>query len=300
MHFERSNKSNFMELNDQEIRKLKSNLFYRSQDSIINYKKFEWHQYHGKIDTYKVNSSQALAIDFWGCLILSPYKDSIINYLFDKQDCTDWMILPEFTQKELLNEPQSTQIDYLIECKSKYAIFIESKFTEKDGGGCSQVNETTCGKKQCNRNYEEQLNPVNNILSKCALSGKKIKYWHYIDLLTSLNSNDEYKPCPFVKGEYQWMRNLCFAEAYALKYNIITETYLTYYKSEKCPISIKVQNQSYLGGLKGKLLNMKALSPLSYNDLLNKIISFIAPIDLNEKKVWMDLQNWMVEKEKQI
>src|SRR5690606_3679364 len=110
-------------------------------------------------------------------------------------------------------EKKSTQIDILMKSKN-IVLFIESKFTEKDGGGCSQIRNTVNGIYQCNGKYEEQINPKNNIKSKCALSGKGINYWNFIDELTNYSKEKDYNPCPFKKGEYQWMRNICFAEAY--------------------------------------------------------------------------------------
>src|SRR5690554_4099882 len=110
-----------------KIESIKKNLFYRSQDIILDYQKFPWHKYKNNIDTDKVHASQALAIDFWGCLSSSKYKNQIINQYFDKS-ANDWVIELEYTNSTLLNEPTSTQIDVLL-ISNETAIFIESKFT---------------------------------------------------------------------------------------------------------------------------------------------------------------------------
>lgn len=237
-------------IDTETIKRIKSNLFYRSINSIIDYGKFDWHKgQNKKIDTDKINSSQALAIDFWGCIITSPFKNQLINLIFNKNE-KNWEVNFEYSDKSLLSETRAaTQIDILIK-NDNYVMVVESKFTEKDGGSCSQVNKTKKGLFQCNGNYEEQVNPINNIKAKCALIGKGIKYWDYINELTFFSDRNDYKPCPFKKGEYQWMRNICFAEAYAKKNSVKAESYLVYLKSVKCPISKKVNNDTYLGELK--------------------------------------------------
>jgi hypothetical protein len=285
--------------NKEKIGQIKHNIFYRSQNAIQDYTIFDWHVHGGVIDTDRINSSQALAIDFWGCLKISPQKDSIINNLFNK-NCINWDIEFEFTDKTLMSEIKPTQIDIKIESDS-CVIILESKFTENNGSNCSQLKTNKTGLKQCSGGYEEQINPVNNIKSKCALTGKKIRYWDYIDLLTEFDKTITYNPCPFRKGEYQWMRNICFAEAYSQKYNNKQiESYLVYYKSNKCPISAKVDNETFLGNLKGKILNSKAFKSISYNDLVLSVISFTALTYPEEKQVWLDLQEWMNKKEKEI
>jgi hypothetical protein len=284
--------------NKEKIKVIKENLFERSIDAICDYEKFDWHIYNGEIDTDKVNSSQAIVIDFWGCLKLSAHKDHIINKLFNK-DCNNWTIKFEHTDKSLLSEVTPTQIDVIIESDS-CAIIIESKFTEAKGGSCSQTSKTKYGQIQCNGNYEEQINPVNGITSKCALTGKRILYWDYIDTLTNFKKNMEYNPCPFQKSEFQWIRNVCFSEAYAKHKNIESESFLVYYESEKCPISNKVKKQSYLGKLKENLRNSESFKPVSYNNLLEQTISYLDSIDKKEKSVWMELRKWMQEKERNI
>lgn len=282
-------------ISESRIEKIKQNIFFRSRDAIMDYENFPWH-YHAE----KNNSSQAFAIDFWGCLKLSQLKDQIINMLFG-HDCDSWEIILEHTEDSLMAETTSTQIDVLIKNDNK-AIIIESKFTEKNGGKCSQAKKREDGLYQCNGNYESQENPVypSNGTSKCALTGKGIKYWDFIDMLTKIKKDVTHTTCPFKGGEYQWMRNICFAEAYSQKHKVKSETYLVYYKSDKCPISKKVDDDSYLGNLKGQILNKKSLKPLAYNDLLEIIIEFLNSIDFDEQRVWIELKEWMANKESKL
>lgn len=283
-----------MNIDAKKIKSIKKNLFYRSINSINDYFNFDWHNYKGNIDTDKINSSQALAIDFWGCLKLSPYKNQLINMFFDKNG-TNWELIYEYIDKSLLSEKRPTQIDIILESE-KCAVIIESKFTEQDGGGCSQINKTKKGFYQCNGNYEHQTNPKNNIKSKCSLIGKGIKYWDYIDILTNFKKDKTYNPCPFIGGEYQWMRNICFAEAYAKTKHKKSDCFLVYYKSKKCSISEKVNDKTYLGKLKGKIKNPNSFLPISYNELLEKAILYL-DFDTDEKQIWVDLQKWMNKKE---
>lgn len=141
-------------MDQQKIIRIKDNLYDRSVGVVENFHEFKWH----KEDVAQKNSSQALAIDFWGCLKLSPYKTKLINMIFNKKE-DNWDIILEYSDKKILSEKRSSQIDVLIESEH-FVIIIESKFTEKDGGGCSQVKKTTHFLVQCNGDYIEQTNPV--------------------------------------------------------------------------------------------------------------------------------------------
>lgn len=298
MDLHKTKKRRNMIPNEQKIKSIKENLFYRSQDAISDYEKFDWHNHRGNIDTDKFNSSQAIAIDFWGCLELSPLKVRIINRIFNKS-CDEWDIKFEFSDRDLMSEIRPTQIDVKIESDT-CAIIIESKFAENNSGRCSQLKKTKKNLIQCNGRYEDQINPVNNIKSKCALKGKGIRYWDYISSTTTFDIHESQNPCPFRNREFQWIRNICFAEAYAMKFKKITECYLVYYKSDKCPISKKIYNNNYLGSLNGNLQNQQNFKQISYNDLLSEIITSILSKDSNEREIWVELQNWLTGKEKQI
>jgi len=283
-------KTKRMNLTTDKITSIKNNLFYRSLEIIPDFYTFPWHQYKGEIDTDKVNASQAIAIDFWGCLYSSKYKDELINTLFNTKSKV-WSIELEYTNSELLNEPTSTQIDVLLKSSDK-AIFIESKFTEK-GGNCSQPP------KKCNGNYQLQINPENEKKSKCSLTGKNIRYWEFIEKVTDYKMDSEYFSCPFKGMEYQWMRNICFAKAYSEKHSgITTETYLFYYNSPKNHISQLVNKGNQLGSLTGNLKTK--FDTKSYNNCISLCIDYLKTIDLNEMNVWIELNKWMSDKDKKL
>lgn len=282
-----------MKITEARIREINNNVFPRSIH-LIDLNGFKFHK-----DAHRKNSSQVLAVDFWGCLKLSKYKNQIINMLF-KHDCINWDIKFECTFKNLLNEHTSTQIDVLLESETN-VIIIESKFTEDAGGSCSQTKiNNRIGKPQCNGFYQTQINPINNIEEKCSLTGKGIQYWKYIFDKNIFDKNIENSPCPIKGEEFQWIRNICFAAKYGEVTNKKSECFLVYYQSDKCPISKKVANKTYLGKLKGQIKDTNAFQAISYNELLEKAILFLKAVDKDEMQVWIDLQEWMKKKEQQL
>lgn len=44
----------------------------------------------------------------------------------------------------------------------------------------------------------------------------------------------------------------------------------------------------------------KAFKPMSYNELISKCISFIEQRDIEERNIWLDLEKWILNKEKTI
>ena len=50
---------------------------------------------------------------------------------------------------------------------------------------------------QCRGTYQNQRNPINNIWSPCALTGKQIKYWDVIPHVFQVSADVDHTPCPF-------------------------------------------------------------------------------------------------------
>ncbi len=199
---------------------IKTNLFPASHAAIDNWESFPWHRdRHGNIDTHKTGSPQALAIDVFGTIKVSPERHRILNALAAKCELSvadTWELNLEWTaDKELLGEPRPTQVDVLA-TGQRAILVIECKFTEQ-GGGCSQPKSLTGGehrgKQQCNGHYVHQTNPVNGKEARCALSGKEIQYWSYIPKVFGIYADTDHLPCPFRGEAYQWMRNRVLAEA---------------------------------------------------------------------------------------
>jgi len=94
---------------------------------------------------------------------MSPDRDTILNHLAKEWDLpfeSPWDIDFEWKDnKNLLKERRQTQVD-VVACNRKTLIFFECKFTEADGGSCSQPEPIRDGQnkglKQCNGSYEKQ------------------------------------------------------------------------------------------------------------------------------------------------
>ena len=277
-----------------EIIKIKNNIFPLSRDSIENYNSFSWHIGRDrKIDTDKVQSSQAVMIDVFGLLKQSKYKDQIINSVFNTNG-NSWRIEFEYSNSSLLNEPTPTQIDVLLENEFEIVI-VECKFTEFDGGECSQKDKISKGKNagllQCNGNYQNQVNPINLINSKCALTGKGIKYWDYIKNIYEIDTNKDYMPCPFSKSHYQWMRNMCTAQALADLRNKKSRFFICYYDSDICKMKEKF-DFNYLEDINKLVKPGKMVKSITYNELIDKAIS----ITNNYENCWSELKDWLNNK----
>ncbi len=282
----------------------KNNIFYRSQDAIEDYNSFDWHKYKKEPDSYKPQSSQALAIDVFGCLKLSPIKNQLINLFFKNTSNSDWKMKFEYSDENLLNEKTSTQIDVVLE-SNKLVYLVECKFTET-GGSCSQTNKLKSigNLPQCNGNYEMQKNPHPdyNFESKCALTGKGIRYWEFIDKLFTYSSSNEYHPCPFKGSEYQWMRNICFTKAFSEHYNIKCKSIIFYYdSSDISPFFRKNQKNMEFGKITDKIKEEYKPECVGYLEFIGFCISFCKNNNQQkEQKVWEELLTWLNKKETQV
>jgi hypothetical protein len=208
---------------DAETRRsVEGNLFRPALPAIEPWDDFPWHlDSHGRCDSWKPHSSQALAIDLFGTLKAERQakKDVVLGDLagylgLDPEG--PWRVELEWIDRaNHLREPRQTQIDAAAFGK-KSIVFFESKFTELHGGACSQVlpraKGANLGVIQCNGNYAEQINPVNTRKSRCALSAKEIRYWDIIPDVFELGADHDHSPCPFAGSWFQWMRNLVLAK----------------------------------------------------------------------------------------
>jgi hypothetical protein len=200
--------------------KIENNLFPLARPAVEPWDRFPWHLDRSNLcDTWKAHSSQALAIDVFGTLMMleQSRRDAIFDSLCAKLNVPPggpWQVYLEWSDStNLLKEPRPTQVDAAAVGRFAF-ILLEVKFTEHQAGCCSQTMRLSrVGQAQCNGNFELQLNPANQISNRCALAGKGIRYWEMIPQIFRLNSGDDYHPCPFAGQEYQWMRNLVLAHA---------------------------------------------------------------------------------------
>jgi hypothetical protein len=103
-------------------------------------------------------------------------------------------------------------------------ILFECKFSENDGGACSQTRPLPTGRRkglrQCNGHYVPQVNPANKLEGRCALSAKGIAYWDFIPDVFGYSAETSIAPCPFAGPWFQWMRNLTTAYAVAKRHRL--------------------------------------------------------------------------------
>jgi len=251
------------------FRKYRYNIYPEAWNA-LEAKTFLWHE------AEKIHSSQALAIDVFGTIISSPHQDIILNKIAEKMDigCSGkWHLKLEWKDPlNLVKEKRraQTQVDAAA-WNDSHVFFFESKFTEKGGGLCNQTKPIASGKNkgiiQCNGNYELQTNPVNGVVSKCALSGKNIRYWDYIDKIFKPEIYEGEK-CPFSGSWYQWMRNLTVCYAVANKKAKKPVFVLTYVDGLDYPIAQELRSNEWTHFT--DLLNPNAIivKMISYQDLL--------------------------------
>lgn len=236
--------SNTKPLDPEIRRKLQSNLFQTSHAAIADWDRFPWHpkKAGGGTDAWQTNSSQALAIDVFGTLKVAPERHAIFDRIAASLGCSTggpWEVELEWLDPtNRLGEPRKTQVDAVAR-SPRALLFFECKFTETDGGICSQTNTNKRVNgphlAQCDGHYREQVNPINGVRSRCALSGKKIRYWELIPELFSLDPEGTYSPCPFAGPWYQWMRNLALCRETASEYRLNAGFVVVYVEAPTLP-----------------------------------------------------------------
>lgn len=196
---------------------IRANLFPAAQAAVEPWEDFPWHRGgNGSYQTQKRQSSQALAIDVLGTIKVSSNRDlamaAIAEHLGVSED-GPWELHLEWEDRERnrLQEKRRSQID-AVAFGRESLIFYECKFTERDGGACTQTNPLSKGphkgKRQCNGNYERQRHPVTGREARCTLTGKGIRYWEAISEVFDIRADVDHQPCPFAGPWFQWMRNL--------------------------------------------------------------------------------------------
>lgn len=197
--------------------------------------------------------------------------------------------------KDLLGEPRPTQVDAVARCDSDRVLF-ECKFTEPDGGGCTQPIAIKRGKhaglKQCDGNYSDQVNPVTGVRSRCALTGKGISYWELIQDVLDIDPESDYRPCPFVGGWYQWMRNLVAARALAIRAGK-TAMFVLLYVEGPFPMAKKIVSNEWAQFVRLVAGHAVALRTTSYQ----RLNSLAADATMGHDRLILgELATWMERK----
>jgi hypothetical protein len=193
-----------------------ANLFPAAHAAVQPMTGFRWHSAAGeRYDTWKVQSSQALAIDVFGTLKNLPNRVAVLDRLAGELGLPaggPWDVHLEWHDPENhLREKQPTWVDAVAR-SPRALILFEGKFTEGDGGSCSQTQPLRTGRRkglrQCTGGYMWQVNPANGREARCALTAKGLRYWDVIPRVFDYDAGQSYFECPFAGPWFQWMRNL--------------------------------------------------------------------------------------------
>jgi hypothetical protein len=260
--------------------KLVANIYAGAHKAIIescgSWDEYPWHRGRKGIDSHQDNSSQALSIDVFGTIKTSfnqAVRDAVMNGLAAELGMAPdqgWEIALEWMDEDnSLKEPRRTQVDVKAQAQ-KSLIIMECKFTEQDGGSCSQVKPLQKGKYkgicQCDGSYRVQTNPVNGKEECCALTAKGIRYWDVIPEIFEFDSRHEYEICPFRGGWFQWMRNLVLCSELTGN-SLQPKVAIVYVDSPSMPFKKKMENGEWAEFM-GTLKKNDLLSTLSYQRVL--------------------------------
>lgn len=284
----------------QEIEK---NVFKAAHPAIENWDLYPWHRHGKQITTGRLNSSQALSLEVFGTLkaMQTPPRDAVMNAVaveLGMEPDQEWDIKLEWTDDHnRLNERRKTQVDVKAQSR-KNLLLMECKFTEEDGGSCSQVKPLQTAKhrgiRQCSGAYKRQVNPVNGKEEWCALSGKGIRYWELIPELFLFNRHQNHEECPFKGGWFQWMRNLVLCWEIARTEHLRPKVAVVYADAPGMPFRQKVHNGSwdkFLSGVRAKPI----LGIISYQRILELGATALRHFDA-EQLIWEDLKKHVQSK----
>ena len=245
-------------------------------------------------------SSQALAIDLFGCLKIADDRNLVMA---DLADCLDlptdgpWELGLEWTDPDrLLREPRPTQVD-AIAWSPRAVVLFECKFTEGPGN-CSQPKPIQAGRHrglvQCDGDYHPQRNPVTETEGRCALTGKGIRYWDHAGALFGLDPEADHRPCPFRGEGYQWMRNLATCRALMEKRGVAGAVVGVYVDRPGLLMADKVRSEDWTRMVES-ILPPPVLRAMSYDQMLA-----VAKTASPDTKRWRQLEIWMTNKIDQV
>lgn len=284
---------------DQATRtRIEHNIFPPAHKACEPWETFPWHAGGGgATDTHVTHSSQALAIDVFGTIKTSSDRDVILDALATNLGVptgSPWTITMEWVARpSLLNEPRPTQVDVYAESSHSVLLF-ECKFTELDGGACSQTVSRN-GSIPCNGHYVQQTNRGNGMTSRCALSGKGIQYWDIIPKVFHLDAETDYQPCPFAGPAYQWMRNLVVAYKLARQKNKQPAVVIVYADSADLPMAKKVKAHEWGEFTRTVRQDQVSLHVRSYQEIL-ALAQEATRDGSGEDTLWTELNQWVNRK----
>lgn len=278
---------------DQGARtRLERNIFPAAHQACEPWEKFPWHKWADV-----GHSSQALAIDVFGTIKVSANRDTIVDALAQTMGLPTggpWDITLEWAARtSLLNEPHPTHVDVYAESPQSIMLF-ECKFTETDGGACSQTKKQK-GATRCDGNYGKKLSHENEVTSRCVLSEKGIQYWDIIPKVFHLDAHTDYLPCPFAGSAYQWMRNLVVAYKVGRQKNKQPAVVIVYADHPDLSMAQKVRSQAWTAFTNTVQTDQVSLHVRSYQEIL-MLAKEVTHHDSGERTLWRELGEWVERK----
>ena len=277
-------------------RSVEANLFWAAQ-AAVQREGFRWHG-GAMSDSYKGHSSQALTLDVFGSIQSSAHRDTILAALARElglPDAGPWEILLEWHDPDNpLSEKQPTWAD-VVARSPQALVFMECKFTESDGGACSQTRPVKIGRNKgltpCSGAYTSQTNPANGRTARCALSGKGIRYWDLIPEVFRIRADLGYLPCPFAGSWFQWMRNLVNCYASARRNGQQAAFLLVYAEGPGLPMAARVRTPDW-----DRLQRLVRSEAITF-----RAVSFQGVVEMAERAAggdptWPELRLWVDSK----
>jgi len=272
-----------------------ANIFYGARPAIPDIFGFMHMSRGGVPDADVPHSSQVLALDVFGTLKYCRSRDRICDHLavlLEVPAGGPWDIHLEYQDPDnTLHEAQhKSQLDVLLQ-GARSLIVLECKFAETKLEPCGQTGKTQKGLVQCNGNYEQQVNPANQRIAMCALTGKNIRYWEYVPRVFQFSADEPHRPCPFASPWYQWMRSSVMACALAEKRGLAPAFGLVQVDRQTMPLHARIRDefprfkQALSGAVKAELMRYEKLPGM-----------FEAAGEPGERGMFQDLKAWVEAK----
>jgi len=284
--------------------RISDNLFPAARQAVEPWESFRWHGSGGECDTWQRNSSQALAIDVFGTLKMAEQeeRERALGGLARRLGVAakgPWKVELEWQDAtNRLREPRPTQVDAVAAGRGAL-IFFECKFTESAAGDCSQTHPLGrghhAGQVQCDGRYRSQVNPVTKVESRCALTGKGIRYWERIPRLFRDRGETDDGPCPFAGPWFQWMRNVVLCEWVASHEQLTPAFVVVYADAPGLPFAEKMRRQGmadFQAALRPEAITFQAIS---YQSLLAVAEEAASGAGMDTAQ-WQRLREWVETK----
>jgi hypothetical protein len=258
---------------------VRRNLFYGAGRAVEPWERFPWHR-----DVDHRLSSQALAIDMFGTIKMSPERNEVLNEIAAKLGLApskDWDLCLEWCDPHNpLNERRQTQVDAVAR-SDRSLMFFECKLKE-DGGRCSQASTG-----QCDGNYRT---------GRCELTRKGIRYWEVIPSVFTCPSSVDHQPCPFSGPWFQLMRNvtLCHRVAQAEQPPLRPAFVVAYADHPALPMARQVSSPKSKWAEFTAKVNPEVITvgALRYQDII-RLAQMACRQAKRDTRMWDDLEGWV-------